>query len=487
MRAHNLVSAKKAPAVVSEKLAKEKELGRIMGPFREPPFSPFHVSPIGLVEKKEPNTFRLIHHLSFPKGGSVNDFIPKERSTVHYATIQDAIHAILSCKPACFIAKTDLKAAFRQVPMAASQYPLLGFIWNGQYWYDRCLPMGASSSCALFERVSSAIAWIAQQFMPDVRICKVLDDFAFISSSFQSTKSALEKFIWICGVLGFPIAEEKTMGPATTLPFLGITLDTVRQEARLPEDKLDKCRKEIGNLLQKRSVRLRQLQSVLGVLNFACSVIVPGRAFLRRLHNLTIGIKEPYHFIRLTAEAKEDLLLWLRFLSQYNGRSFFLSSKVATSNALRLHTDSSGTIGYGAIFHRAWFNGTWPEHWKTFSISILELYPIVAALVVWGERLANQRIELITDNIALVSVINNQTSKNNQIMFLLRKLILQCLKLNISFSCSWLAGRSNIVADALSRFQMTSFRRFAKWADPEPVQLPEDILPENMSDMPHSC
>ena len=36
----------------------------------------------------------MIHHLSFPDGSPVNYFIPKEISSVQYATIQDAIDLI---------------------------------------------------------------------------------------------------------------------------------------------------------------------------------------------------------------------------------------------------------------------------------------------------------------------------------------------------------------------------------------------------------
>jgi len=41
----------------------------------------------------------------------------------------------------------------------------------------------------------------------------------------------------ICNYLGVPLASEKVEGPLTTLPFLGILLDTVKMEA---EEKLHK-------------------------------------------------------------------------------------------------------------------------------------------------------------------------------------------------------------------------------------------------------
>lgn len=54
---------------VLEKLRKEVALGRMGGPFPAAPFDDLVVSPLGVVPKKEPGKFRLIHHLSFPKRG----------------------------------------------------------------------------------------------------------------------------------------------------------------------------------------------------------------------------------------------------------------------------------------------------------------------------------------------------------------------------------------------------------------------------------
>ena len=151
------------------------------------------------------------------------------------------------------------------------------------------------------------------------------------------------------------------------------------------------------------------------------------------------------HFVHLTSEAKHNLQLWLEFLQEHNGKSFLLSSKITTNRALCLFTDSSGKIGYGALFNRSWFNGRWPDSWKEFPVTVLEFYPIVAGVMVWGgDCLANHRIEFVTDNEALVSIINNQTSKNRQVMFLLRKLILHCLKRHNCFTCSWLKGTQNV-------------------------------------------
>ena len=50
---------------------------------------------------------------------------------------------------------------------------------------------------------------------------------------------------------------------------------------------------------QCRSVTLKQLQYLIGLLNYACKVVIPGRTFLRRVINLTIGVSKPHYHVHL--------------------------------------------------------------------------------------------------------------------------------------------------------------------------------------------
>ena len=57
----------------------------------------------------------------------------------------------------CYLAKTDIKSAFRILPVHRDDYMLLGFSWKENFYYDLCVPMGCASSCAIFERFNSAL------------------------------------------------------------------------------------------------------------------------------------------------------------------------------------------------------------------------------------------------------------------------------------------------------------------------------------------
>ena len=479
--APNLRSAEEQPEVLSAKLDKEWSAGRIVGPFSSPPFANFVSSPLGVVPKKTPGEFRIIHYLSYPDGSSVNDFIPSEKSTVHYASISDAIAMIKSIGRGCYMSKTDIKSAFRIIPIHPEDYHLLGMKWNNSYFFDRCLPMGCSSSCAIFEAFSTSLEWLAKHFLGASGVLHILDDFLFIAESESKCRSDLSKFLSLCDYLGVPIAHEKTEGPVTALKFAGITLDTINMEARLPEDKLQKCKELLTDFQKRRKVTLRELQSLTGLLNFTCSVVLPGRAFLRRLFDLTKGARRPHHRIRLSKACRKDISVWLTFLEHFNGRTFVLDEKWLAHVPLKLYTDAAGSKGYGAIFGRHCFFGEWPDSWKQLNIAFLELFPIALSLHVWGGQMSNQCVSFFTDNAALVDIINQQTSKHSLIMVLVRDLVLTSLRHNIVFRAFHVPGVDNTRADLISRFQIIEFRNAFPAADVEPTPVPETLLPMKWS------
>ena len=133
-----------------------------------------------------------------------------------------------------------------------------------------------------------------------------------------------------------PIAPDKTEGPSKILTFAGIELDCFKNEARLPKEKVEKSLSVIRILFARRKDSLKELQSLIGLLNFACLVIVPGRVFLRRLINLTIGVHQSHHLIRLTLEVKKDLRIWKTFSDSFNGKSFFLEEGRASSKNMMI-------------------------------------------------------------------------------------------------------------------------------------------------------
>ena len=75
--------------------------------------------------------------------------------------------------------------------------------------------------------------------------------------------------------LGIPLSKHKTMGPSHVMEYLGIILDSVKMEARLPLDKLERNRHKLLDFKDKTYYTKRDL-SLLGHLNYAARVIPVG-------------------------------------------------------------------------------------------------------------------------------------------------------------------------------------------------------------------
>jgi hypothetical protein len=107
-------------------------------------------------------------------------------------------------------------------------------------------------------------------------------------------------------------------------------------------------------------------------------------------------------------------------------------------------------------------------------MALLELVHIVLALFLWASMLKKTKIVFRTDNLALVGIINKRTSKDKQIMKLVRQFVLITKLHNIPFKALHIAGINNSIADSLSRFQSQRFRTLAPAANQFPATIPDN-------------
>lgn len=120
-------------------------------------------------------------------------------------------------------------------------------------------------------------------------------------------------------------------------------------EARLPPDKVEQIKTSLASFHSRKSCTLKELQSLIGTLNFACKVIPPGRPFLQRMIELIRNVSQPHHHIKLSSGFFKDLHTWQLFIASWNGASIFLSNSWTDSDSLELCTDASGSLGFGGI------------------------------------------------------------------------------------------------------------------------------------------
>ena len=475
---HNSISVQRNPLEAKTKISQELALDRIAGPFEKPPFNSLKVSPLALREKSDSGKFRLLHNLSYPYNeNAVNFNIPETCSKVKYESITDAIN-ILQITPDSWMAKADIAEAFRLIPLHPSDYNLTGFYLDG-FYYDKCLPMGCSSSCKIFERFSSCLKWILKTQYNVIDIVKVLDDFLFIAETELKCSLYLKSFENLCSLLNVPIATHKTEKPTKVLTFLGIEIDSHLMIARLPKEKLVTYSNNVENLLISASCTLKVVKSVTGQLQFATAVIKGGRPFLRRLYDATIGFKRNDQLINLTSEMKSDLKIWYEFLLSYNGVTLISPPVSYDSCDIHLYTDSS-KIGFGGVYGKHYIQGFFPQTWQNYDIQVLEFYPVFLLVHIFADSFANKMIIFHSDNLSVVTALNKQSSRCKGVMSLLRPLVLKLLLHNISFISLHIPGKLNVLSDLISRNQITAQLLDDYQMDLQPTSIPRCLLPHNL-------
>ena len=127
------------------------------------------------------------------------------------------------------------------------------------------------------------------------RVIHILDDFFIAERSRLACLTSFTTLLRVFMFLRAPVVASKTIGPSQEIEFMGIVLDSIRMEARLHQDKLSRTYDLLNSFQKRRSVRLVELRSLIGTLQFACKVVVPGRTFLQRVINLTKGVPSRFH------------------------------------------------------------------------------------------------------------------------------------------------------------------------------------------------
>ena len=162
-----------------------------------------------------------------------------------------------------------------------------------------------------------------------------------------------------CKTLGIPLAVGKEAGPATSLEFLGILLDTIRMEARLPDDKFSRIRHTFTEWLGRKSATKWEILSLVGLLQHAAKVVQPGHTFVRCMYSVAARVQELDYYTRLNQEFRSDLHWWHTFLKNWNSISFLYPGKCMHPQAT-IQTDASGHWDCGAVFNTLWFQLQWP-------------------------------------------------------------------------------------------------------------------------------
>lgn len=412
---------------------------------REPPLI---ISALGAIPKGG-GGIRLIHDASRPDGEALNDYAILE-GKLKFQSLDDAVNLL---RPGCFLAKVDLKSAYRAVRVHPDDWPACGLQWrfSGQahstYLMDTCLPFGSRLAPSIFHRLTQAVRRMMAR--RGFSVIAFLDDFLIVEQTWDRCLLALNTLLSLLRELGFSIAWEKVSGPSQSLIFLGINIDTLAGSLELPGDKLVEFHDLIKSTLALPRISLRQLQVLAGKLNWASAVVRGGRSYLRRVLDLMKPLHASRHKARIPQSMRDDLTWWDQYLHIFNGRSWLHKAR----GWVHVYVDACN-VGGGM----AWGNEWAYVHWATdvplaasAHINVKEALIVSLAVNRWAHLWANCMVVVHSDNITALAGLNKGTSKSPLAMKGLREIFWLSNAYNFTIGGVHIPGVDNAKADAISR------------------------------------
>jgi len=198
-----------------------------------------YISPI-FVRPKKNREYRMILNLK-----RLNEYV--EYHHFKMDTFETALNLI---KPKCLMASADLRHAYYSVPIDKQYRKYLRFTWKNKMFQYICLPNGIGSAPRLFTKIMK-VPYSVLRKQGHVNV-GYIDDSLLIGDTIQECNANITETVNLFTKLGFIIHEEKSvLIPKKKIIFLGFWIDSEKMIVTLPDEKVEKLKKNNTLVKQK--------------------------------------------------------------------------------------------------------------------------------------------------------------------------------------------------------------------------------------------
>ena len=443
----------------------ERAHGALAGPFQGPPVEGMQLSPLMTHPKKDSRFRRVIIDLSWPKGAAINDptWYIDGPANITLPTADYMADRLLQLGEGAYLYKSDLARGYRQLRVDPHDWPLLGFQHRGAFYLDICPPFGLRSSAMCMQHTAEAITYI--HGLRGYYSKAYLDDFGGAEPTKGRAHSALETLQDVMASLGVVEAKHKVHQPSQTMVWLGIHYDSRSMTMCIPELKLAEVMAILQEWKGKTRATRRELQQLLGLLQFVASVAPTVRVFSNRmLQNLRDTPHRGSHGLSLGF--RKDLKFFLDLLPQFNGVRIIDKRELPYQSQIEL---DACLTGCGATIGEQFYAEVFPPSVQAAShiIAHLELLNVVVALKVWGPVWRGNRVKVLCDNTNACLALQTGRSKDDFIQHCTREVFLFSARYDVELVAVHRAGELLVRADALSRMHSSDSHR--RWVENDSV------------------
>ena len=451
-------SATKYAGDIRKYLVKELGHGAVIGPFKKCPFKDnVALSPLSTRDKKDSKERRILVDMSFPPGKSVNDGIDKhtyqgEEIQLTYPAADKLVEMIVKKGRGCKLFKRDLRRAFRQFFVDPGDISLLGYVWEDHYFFDVVLAMGCRSSPYICQRISKMIRYLYNEEGHDC--VNFLDDYA----GCEEDEQALVAYESLGGVMdraGVEQSHDKNCPPVYMMIFLGILFCTLTMTMQVTKERMSELRELLLAWAGKVTYCRKELESLIGKLNFVCTCVRSSRVFMSRFLNALRATPKQGR-VQVSRDMQQDVNWWLKFLPVYNGVSVIVEEDWIQPDGLiscDACLDGCGGWSEGQFFHARFPPWIARAQWH---INALELLTLTVSLKVWRDKIRRKKFQVLCDNMATVIVISTGKSKDPLMQACLRELVWILATNEAEIRVSHITTDQNRIADILSRWDLMS-------------------------------
>ena len=395
-------------------------------------------------------------------------------------TISSISKSILS---PCWGTTTDLEDAYLKVPIAPSSQKYLAFtVFDPELKVYRIflfqvMPFGLSTAPWTFSRIIKPIKKALQ--LQGIEFHTYLDDFLNVASSSLLADQQTSYIYQRLQALGLSINHKKSSPfPSQTIEYLGVSWDLKTLTLTLTDQKREAIHQRCLQVIHSSHISRRQLEKLVGYLNFAAPFLHLGRLqLLPIIHWMNRWTSASFRDqpFPLNQDLKNVLTLWLR--------EDFLLSQVPMhipAPTLEIMVDAS-LHGWCGILLPDQVQGEWPPVIFPESMNWKELQAILLTVVHFRPLLEGRSVRVWSDNWTALSCIRRQGSLHCPKLWLLTKELLEvCSRHQIILHPSHLQGVLNVLADKGSRWgpiatewslDPESFHEICSWAGTPQVDL----------------
>ena len=417
---------------------------------------------------KKPDGRRAVFDASYGdfslnKGTPLKQYLG-EPIEFEYPKIEDFRSLVLKCGRNCMMWKRDLSSFFLQIPLDPVDYPKVAFIWRCSMFFFIGLMFGLRNSGYQGQRVTDAVRWAHQRLGLETDEQKFFnsinysDDFGGVEKTIERATQSADALAALLVDIGLKESKDKYHPPSTCMPYLGVLFDSVKQEMRVPPEKLSEVRSEVKKWVKKTTVTKKTLQQLLGRLFWVSRCVKFSRPFMSRLlYQLQDMHSQPDNKkSQLTSDSKLDIAWWDRYLSKFNGVELMYPDE-----PLEQLLDTSAVVNCGDA--QMWGGGSYyaDEYWSRpfpswlqspdIPIHLKEFYVVVASCWLWGDCWTGKMTYIYSDNDAVVETLDKRKPKDPKMLELLREfLYIVCMK-KFTPVFRKIGTKENSTADFISR------------------------------------